>query len=130
VFTGWLDDDQKHAMLGGASLLVLPSHQENFGLCVMEALSHSVPVLVSPNVNLAAEIVSANAGWVAAIDKDALAMKLAEALSDEAELAKRGRAGRQLSQRYSWENTAIELIDLYKNILAQRRNGAAEDRNG
>jgi glycosyltransferase involved in cell wall biosynthesis len=96
----------------------------------MEALSHSVPVLVSPNVNLAAEIVSANAGWVAAIDKDALAMKLAESLSDEAELAKRGRAGRQLSQRYSWENTAIELIDLYKNILAQRRNGAAEDRNG
>jgi glycosyltransferase involved in cell wall biosynthesis len=40
-------------VLSGASLLALPSHQENFGLCVMEALSHSVPVLVSPNVNLA-----------------------------------------------------------------------------
>ena len=40
-------------MLSGASLLALPSHQENFGLCVMEALAHSVPVLVSPNVNLA-----------------------------------------------------------------------------
>ena len=53
VFTGWLEDDKKHAMLGGASLLALPSHQENFGLCVMEAMSHSVPVLVSPNVNLA-----------------------------------------------------------------------------
>jgi len=128
TFTGWLDDDKKHEVLGGASLLALPSHQENFGLCVMEALSHSVPVLISPNVNLATEIVSANAGWISAIDKDALATRLAEALSDEDELMKRGRAGKQLSQRYSWENTASELMDLYRNILAQRRSDAAEER--
>ena len=128
TFTGWLDDDNKHAVLGGASLLALPSHQENFGLCVMEALSHSVPVLVSPNVNLATEIVSANAGWISAIDKDALVTRLAEALSDEEELRNRGRAGKQLSQNYSWENAAKELIDLYRDILPQRRNGAAEER--
>jgi len=122
VFTGWLDEDKKHEVLGGASLLALPSHQENFGLCVMEALSHSVPVLVSPNVNLAAEIVSANAGWISAIDKDALAMRLAEALSDEDELMKRGRAGRELSQKYSWENAAMGLISLYTEILNGRTN--------
>jgi len=91
-------------------------------------LSHSVPVLISPNVNLATEIVSANAGWISAIDKDALATRLAEALSDEDELMKRGRAGKQLSQRYSWENTASELMDLYRNILLQRRSDAAEER--
>jgi len=128
VFTGWLDEEKKHHVLSGASLLALPSHQENFGLCVMEALAHAVPVLVSPNVNLAAEIVSANAGWVAAIDEDALAAKLAEALSDDDELMKRGRAGKQLSQKYSWENTTEGLIGLYKEILTQRRNGATEDR--
>jgi glycosyltransferase involved in cell wall biosynthesis len=120
VFTGWLNEEKKHAMLGGASLLALPSHQENFGLCVMEALAHSVPVLVSPNVNLATEIVAANAGWVAAIEKDALAAKLAEALADHEELAKRGRAGKQLSQKYSWENSAAGLIRLYTEVLTQR----------
>jgi glycosyltransferase involved in cell wall biosynthesis len=119
VFTGWLDEAKKHAMLAGASLLALPSYQENFGLCVMEALAHSVPVLVSPNVNLATEIVAANAGWVAAINKDALAAKLAEALSDDDELGKRGRAGRQLSQKYSWENSAKELIDLYTELITR-----------
>ena len=127
VFAGWLDDDRKQAVLGGASLLALPSHQENFGLCVMEALSHSVPVLVSPNVNLAAEIVSAKAGWIAAVDKTALASELAEALADPGELAKRGRAGKQLSQKYSWENTARDLIDLYEEILPQRRKGANKE---
>ena len=123
-FTGWLEEEEKHAVLGGASLLALPSHQENFGLCVIEALGHSVPVLVSPNVNLATEIVAANAGWVAAIDKDGLAEKLAEALSDNDELIRRGRAGKQLSQKYSWENSAHGLINLYEEILTQRRKGA------
>ncbi|HEX5603694.1 MAG TPA: glycosyltransferase [Pyrinomonadaceae bacterium] len=121
VFTGWLDEDKKHEVLGGAALLALPSHQENFGLCVMEALSHSVPVLVSPNVNLATEIVSANAGWISAIDKDALATRLAEALSDQDELMKRGLAGRELSQKYSWENAATGLINLYTEILDGRK---------
>lgn len=117
LFTGWLEGERKEAVLGGASLLVLPSHQENFGLCVMEALARSVPVLVSPSVNLATEIASNNAGWIATIDKDALASKLAEALCDEKELARRGRAGKQLSQKYSWENTARDLTRLYQEML-------------
>ena len=118
LFTGWLEGERKNAVLSRASLLALPSHQENFGLCVMEALAHSVPVLVSPNVNLATEIASARAGWIAAIDKDELAAKLAEALRDEEELARRGRAGRQLSQKYSWENSARGLVRLYQEIIA------------
>jgi glycosyltransferase involved in cell wall biosynthesis len=118
LFTGWLEGARKEAVLGGASLLVLPSHQENFGLCVMEALARSVPVLVSPGVNLATEIAAANAGWIATIAKDALASKLAEALRDEEELTRRGWAGKQLSQKYSWENAARELVRLYQEIVA------------
>ena len=116
-FTGWIDGEQKDALLAGASLLALPSHQENFGLCVMEALSYAVPVLVSPGVNLAAEIVTTNAGWVAPIDQEALKAKLAEALSDQAELVKRGHAGQQLSQQYSWESAAQGLVQLYQQVL-------------
>jgi glycosyltransferase involved in cell wall biosynthesis len=119
-FTGWLDGERKEAALGGASLLALPSHQENFGLCVMEALAHSVPVLVSPNVNLATEIAAANAGWIATIDKDALAERLAEALHDKEELTRRGRAGKQLSQKYSWENAARNLAALYRDLLTTK----------
>ena len=118
LFTGWLEGEKKNAMLAGASLLVLPSHQENFGLSVMEAMAHAVPVLVSPDVNLAVEIASANAGWISAIDKEALAAKLIEALADKEELARRGRAGKQLSQKYSWENAASNLAALYRDVLA------------
>ena len=116
VFTGWLDGAKKEALLSGASLLVLPSYQENFGLCVLEALSRSVPVLVSPHVNLAREIVLANAGWIATVSKDALMTRLAEALGDDEERARRGRAGKQLSQKYSWENSAKSLVNLYRQV--------------
>lgn len=124
IFKGWLEGDEKEAVLRGASLLALPSHQENFGLCVMEALAQSVPVMVSPNVNLADEIAAADAGWIAPVDKSVLADALAEALADRHELARRGRVGRQLSQKYSWENSARALTDLYRTLI-QRSNGRA-----
>ena len=116
MFTGWLDGEQKDAVLSGASLLVLPSRQENFGMCVMEALARSVPVLVSPHVNLAEEIVLANAGWISTVDKDALTTRLAEALSDQEERTRRGHAGKRLSMKYSWESAAKNLKELYSQI--------------
>ncbi len=120
LFTGWLDGEEKNAVLSGASLLVLPSHQENFGMCVMEALSRSVPVLVSPHVNLAEEVVLANAGWIATVDKQALTTRLAEALNDDEERTRRGLAGKQLSRKYSWENAAQSLVELYREVLTQK----------
>jgi glycosyltransferase involved in cell wall biosynthesis len=104
-------------MLLNASLLALPSYQENFGLCVMEALARSVPVLLSPHVNLANEIEAANAGWIAPVERQALTETLASALSNSGELAKRGRAGKLLSQRYSWERVATDLTELYTRIV-------------
>jgi glycosyltransferase involved in cell wall biosynthesis len=116
LFTGWLDGERKEGMLRNASLLVLPSYQENFGLCVMEALARSVPVLISPHVNLAGEIESANAGWIAPVETLALSETLAKAFSNPEELAKRGKAGKSLSQRYSWERVAKDLAELYTDI--------------
>ncbi len=125
LFTSWLDGEKKDAILSNASLLVLPSHQENFGLCVMEALSHSVPVLVSPHVNLAEEIILANAGWISTVHKEALSTRLAEALADQDELSRRGRAGKELSRKYSWENAAKSLLDLYLEISRDKAAGAS-----
>lgn len=116
VFSGWLDGEKKEQMLSHASLLALPSYQENFGLCVMEALARSVPALVSPHVNLASEIETRNAGWIAPVETVALSQTLAAALRDTDELAKRGRAGKLLSLRYSWEVVADQLADLYTDI--------------
>ena len=119
-FTGWVEGNEKEALLRGASLLALPSRQENFGLCVMEAMAHGVPVLISPQVNLAGEIQAAEAGWV--IDVSQLGQGLPQIIEDETERLRRGRAAYQLAQRYSWKKTATELVKLYAQIV---NNGGA-----
>jgi glycosyltransferase involved in cell wall biosynthesis len=115
VFTGWVEGHQKEALLRGASLFALPSRQENFGLSVVEAMACGVPVLVTPHVNLATEIHGAGAGWI--VDLNELSEGLATAIEDDGERLKRGKAAYEFSKRYSWDKVAMDLTDLYREIL-------------
>lgn len=47
VFVGWADAEKKDALLKGASMLVLPSKEESFGIVLLEAMSYGVPVVCS-----------------------------------------------------------------------------------
>lgn len=64
TFTGMLSGELKWGALRAAETFVLPSHQENFGVAVTEALSCGVPVLISRQVNIWREIERAGAGLV------------------------------------------------------------------
>ena len=61
---GMLSGDLKWGALRAAEVFVLPSHQENFGLAVVEALACGTPVLISDKVNIWKEIVEDGAGMV------------------------------------------------------------------
>jgi glycosyltransferase involved in cell wall biosynthesis len=117
LFPGWLGGETKETVLQNAALLALPSYHENFGLCVLEALACAVPVLVSPQVNLAPEVETAGAGWVAAISVTELRSALAAALSCGDERARRGNAGRKLAAKFEWPVIAGRLANLYSQIL-------------
>jgi glycosyltransferase involved in cell wall biosynthesis len=64
TFAGMLQGDTKCGALVSAEALILPSHQENFGLVVAEALSFGTPVLLSKQVNVAEDVQSFRAGFV------------------------------------------------------------------
>ncbi|HEY4281608.1 MAG TPA: glycosyltransferase [Chthoniobacterales bacterium] len=68
VFTGMLDGELKQSALMNADAFVLPSHQENFGMAVVEALATGVPVLISDRINTSAQIAADHAGYVATDD--------------------------------------------------------------
>lgn len=63
-FCGLLEGEEKWGAICAAEAFVLPSHQENFGMAVVEALSCSVPVLISDKVNIWREIETDGAGMV------------------------------------------------------------------
>jgi glycosyltransferase involved in cell wall biosynthesis len=117
VFTGWLSGVEKASALQGAALLALPSYQENFGLCVAEALACGVPAVVSRRVNLAAEIEETRAGWVTGQEPAEIENTLAEAMSDGAERERRGQAGREfVARRLAWPQVAGDLVALYYSV--------------
>lgn len=64
-FPGMLRDEMKWGAFYSAEAFVLPSHQENFGIAVAEALGCGLPALISDKVNIWREIQSCGAGLVA-----------------------------------------------------------------
>lgn len=64
-FPGMVAGAQKAGALRAASAFVLPSHQENFGIAVAEALAAGTPVLVSDQVAIWREVVADGAGFAA-----------------------------------------------------------------
>ena len=65
LWTDMLEGDLKWGALRAADSLILPSHQENYGMVVAEACSVGTPVLISNKVNLYHEILEYDAGFVA-----------------------------------------------------------------
>ncbi|HEX4640964.1 MAG TPA: glycosyltransferase [Chthoniobacterales bacterium] len=64
LFPGMLSGDMKWGALSAADAFALPSHQENFGIAVAEALACGTPVLISNKINIWREIEADGAGLV------------------------------------------------------------------
>ena len=64
TWAGMLTGDLKWGAFRCAELFCLPSHQENFGVVVAEALACGLPVAISEPVNISIEVANSNAGLV------------------------------------------------------------------
>lgn len=72
VFTGMLSGDAKWGAFYGSDAFILPSHQENFGIAVVEALACSKPVLISNQVNIWREIQESGGGLIGSDTREGL----------------------------------------------------------
>jgi glycosyltransferase involved in cell wall biosynthesis len=119
-WTGMLDGDAKIGALREAEVFVLPSHQENFGIAVAEALSVGTPVLISDKVNICTEIAAAGAGLV---DHDTLDGALGllrrwRALTGSERAAMRAAARQLFDERYEIHRTARSLVETIGPFLS------------
>lgn len=63
-FPGMLTGDNKWGAFYGCQAYLLPSHQENFGIAIVEAMACEKPVLITKKINIWREIEKGNGGWV------------------------------------------------------------------
>jgi glycosyltransferase involved in cell wall biosynthesis len=124
---GWADDTRKRTLIAAASLFVLVSWQENFGISVVEALASGVPALVSDRVDIADLVQSRGAGWMVEPSVEAIARGLRHALADDAERGSRARAARALAHEFAWPGIADRIGTLYAGLLRDTR---ASELNG
>jgi glycosyltransferase involved in cell wall biosynthesis len=122
-WTGMLQGDQKWGAFQSADAFVLPSHQENFGIAVAEALSCSTPVLLTHPVNIAADIATAGAGLV---EHDTVAgitnlLRRWLALDPPARAAMATHARRCFLERYEISIAALSVQHIIRAAIHQRQ---------
>ncbi len=100
---GMLTGALKWGALRAAEVFVLPSHQENFGLAVVEALACGTPVLLSDKVNIWREIEADGAGLAAE-----------DTAGGTAELLRRWFALRESEQAVMGERARWSFVERYQ----------------
>lgn len=110
------DGSTRPAPFGVTELFVLPSHSENFGLVVAEALAAGVPALVSEGTPWAG-LAERGAGWQIAWEK--WETELPTVLNtDSSELRRAGARGRDwMAESFTWSSAAKKLNDFYRSLL-------------
>jgi glycosyltransferase involved in cell wall biosynthesis len=121
-FTGLVAGDQKEQLFATCDFFILPSHSENFGMVVAEALARSLPVITTTGTPWQL-LQPRGCGWWVSPDVDGLALALRQALNmSKSELNQMGAHGRELvTQEFAWEKIgkmAFEAIDWVLNKSA------------
>ena len=108
---GFKEGDDKWRVLQGADVFVLPSHSENFGIAVLEAIACGVPVVISDQVALEDEVKKHALGRVVPLDAEKLSHAMQELLVSPAERAEiSSRAIATAEECFSWPAAARLLI--------------------
>jgi glycosyltransferase involved in cell wall biosynthesis len=113
-----VSDNEKWRILRTADLFVLPSHSENFGMAIAEALGSAVPVITTRKTPWE-EVETKNCGWWIEDNVEALEIALVQAMSlTDYQRQAMGSRGRELIlEKYCWPAAAKRMLELYQSLL-------------
>ncbi|MFC3200252.1 glycosyltransferase [Alteromonas oceani] len=116
TWTGMLAGTKKWGALKAAEVFILPSHQENFGIAVAEALAVGTPVLISNKVNIWREVAEFEAGVVANDDLQGTIKILRYWLDLDKESKERMIVNslKCFQEKFEMEKACRNLVDLLK----------------
>lgn len=118
---GFVSGRDKDDLLRSAAVFVLPSEEENFGIAAVEALDAGVPVVISPEVDVAPAVEEYRAGQVVERSADAVAEAMLGILSDRDEARAMGERGRRLvRERFAPGLVGPEVAELYRQCSRRK----------
>jgi len=117
-FVGMVTGPEKYSLIEESDVFVLPSYSENFGMSVVESMSHGTAVVVSEGVGIAPDIKFEEAGVVTKKDTHDFAEGILRVLRDSRYASELERRGKDfVRNHYDPGKVAEKFISVYKEIV-------------
>lgn len=120
IFTGLVDGELRIALFQNASLFILPSYSENFGMVVVEALAAEIPVIISDKVGLKDLLERYDAGLVFELDEENITISSLRLLAKMEEMLEEGgqdkfikNSDQLLVNEFNSRSIGEKMIELY-----------------
>ncbi|MFB3855035.1 MAG: glycosyltransferase family 4 protein [Vicinamibacterales bacterium] len=123
---GYVPDDDLRELYEMASLLVLPSHDEGFGMTAVEAMAIGVPVVAAARGAMP-EVVGEAGILVGSDDPGVWAEAIERVLKDRRLYSQLVSSGFDRAAEFSWDRTAEQVEGVYRSAM-ERRNESCEVR--
>lgn len=115
-FCGELKGKQKTDAFVSSDCFILPSRNENFGIAVVEALQHALPVIISDQVYIAKQITALNGGWVCKVDRDSLVDTMRHVLTDSSDYLSKKKAALSAGSHFLPDRQLDSYRSFYQSI--------------
>lgn len=116
-FVGELLGEDKFKILSESDVFVLPSYSENFGMAVVEALYAKLPIVISPEVAIARDVLKWNAGRVVEKKVSSIANAIIETFHNPVATDEmRARGKKLVEESYSCAHIAKEFLRVYREV--------------
>lgn len=119
LFFGYVTDEQRQRLYREASLLVIASTDEGFGIPALEAMTIGLPVVAAARGSLP-EVVADAGLLVDANDQDALADAMRRLLDDASLRRDLVERGLLRARRFDWNASAGSLLDAFRAAITRR----------
>jgi D-inositol-3-phosphate glycosyltransferase len=119
IFLGKRGQDTLPYYYSAADVVVMPSHYESFGMVALEAMACGTPVIASQVGGLAFLVQDGVTGYhVPDDDPNELCERLKQILTDKELQSTLGFQAKNHAQEYSWDKVTEQIVQLYKEIVA------------
>lgn len=115
---GFVSNDDLVAIYQLATVFVMPSFYEGFGLPVLEAMATGTPVVTTKGGSLP-EVAGEGAFYVDPHKVDSIANGIGEVFFTEKLRKELVRKGFLQAKKFSWEKTAQETMEVYEEVVSK-----------
>jgi glycosyltransferase involved in cell wall biosynthesis len=122
-YPGYISDDERMWLYEGASMLVIPSFEEGFGLTALEAMTIGLPVVAARRGSLP-EVLGDAALFFEPDDHAAIAGAMREVLDNPVTGRRLMTAGLARSRTFRWHDGAARVYRAYQSSVGHRRSRA------